>query len=732
MKLREYHEKLRPFVFHGVDLDNDDKEAQGTCPFCLKESHLGIETLTGKWRCVRCDKSGNIYAFLRLLYEQALATCNTDLLAPLSKDRGIKISSLRRFGVTACPNGEYIVPAYNVKGVMANLYKIVNNGSGGWIVMSTPGCNQWPFGRISNPPNDGPLWLMEGLWDAAKHDEVLSSVCLRNGKYVLSPPSRSLRQQCDVLGIPGCKTFHPRFLELIKDRDCIMVFDSDHPDQKRNGVVDGHEGMQKALEIMHEAGVYPSSLKCVQWGKDGYDPDLDDGYDVRDLYHDKGPIRGLAYLDSILQTRDLNPPSESYSEKENKKKVQVVKCESFEELVNHYRNAKVPNAPNLKVNVTPALRDTMAFACAANLSVSLPGDQIWGRIIGPPGTFKSTLAMAFCASDTCLPISKLTGLHSGYVGTASERKKGDASLIPAFHNKQVWIKDADVIMNAPNRDEILGEVRDLYEGEASNRYRNRKNVAYEGHRMSFMWCGTDALRGLNRTSLGERFIDCDIFEGDDDQAPYLSAARTNTFQLVSNSLGGVTSEVNGLADILKGPTAGFLKHLWDKIGSYSQPMFPEQSASAIDSMGQLLSYVRASVDKRGHDMAYRPRRELGTRIVAVFTKLATCLACVLDRDSIDNEILRILRKVLRNSCKSFRMDIVHQLYNNSRGLTVDTLHHRLKLPESTIRNLLRDMHILGIICKAEEPNRSGVRGRKLHYLKLKNEVRNYYKVALRD
>lgn len=729
MKLREYHTKLRPFIFHDVDLDNDDTKAQGTCPFCLKPNHMAVVTESGKWRCVRCDKSGNIYGFLKELYQATKESSTDDLLEPLSEDRGIAMYALKKMGIVACQNGEYLVPSYNTKGSLANLSKILfDESKGKYVVWSTPGCNQWPFGRISNPPVSGPLWIMEGLWDAAKQFEVLNRTCLRDGKYILSPPHRSLAKQCDVLGLPGCKSFNKTYLPFIKDRDLILVLDSDHPDEKRNGAVDGYEGIQRVLEVIHEEGVYPSSMRAVQWGPDGYNPELPDGYDVRDMYNERGRCRGLSYLDSLLHPTDLNPPGETYTEDKPKKKVDLVSCESFDELIGYYKNASVPGAPDLKVNMTQTLKDTIAICCAANLSVSLPGDQVWIRVIGPPGTFKSTLAMAFCASETCMQVSKLTGLHSGYIGDSKERKKGDASLIPQFHNKMVWIKDADTIMTSPNRDAILGEIRDLYEGEASNRYRNRKKSEYEKHRMVFAWCGTDALRGLNRTSLGERFYDCDIFE-DDDQRPYLSAARANTYSMVSQSLGGTPADITGIADVLKGPTAGFLKYLWDKIGSYKTPIFPKESADTIESMGQLLSYVRAAVDKKGHDMAYRPRRELATRIVSVFTKLATCLACVLDRPTIDDEILRILRKVLRNSCKSFRMDIVKQLYANKNGLTADTLHHRVRLPLSTIRNHLRDMYALGIIYHTKENNKSGIKGRDLHYVKITNEVREHYAIA---
>lgn len=723
MNLREYHEKLRPFVFHGVDLDNDSKQAQGTCPFCLKPQHFGVETETGRWRCVRCDKSGNIYAFLRLLYEHALETCSPDLLAPLSEERGISVASLRKFGVTACPNGEYVVPAYNYKSVLSNLSKIVyNHKTGKYTIMSTPGCNQWPFGHISNPPKEGPLWILEGLWDAAKQHEVLSSTCLKEGRYVLAPSSRSLIQQCDILGLPGCKTFNRTYLPFIKDREVILITDSDHPDHKRNGVVDGHDGIQKVLEVIHEEGIYPSSLRCVSWGPDGYDPELPDGYDVRDLHNDRGPRKGLAYLDSILKTTDLNPPSESYRSETTteRKPVEIVECTSFQKLVDSY-------SEHLKV--TQAFRDTLAICCAANLSVTVPGDQLWFRIIGPPGSGKSTLAMSFCGSETCVQLSKLTGFHSGYVGTASERKKGDAALIPQLHNKMVWTKDADTILTSPQRDTILGELRDLYEGESSSSYRNRKKSSYSGHRMALTWCGTDVLRTLNRTSLGERFLDCDIFT-DKDQTQYLQAARKYASIAAGCFLSGKQHDPRTLSESLKGITAGFLKFLWDRIGSYPDIIFPKESEDAIDAMGQFLSFVRATIDRQGHDMAYRPRRELGTRLVSQFTRLATCLACVLEHYTLDDTILRILRKVMCDTAKGFRMEIIQQLYTNKHGLTADTLHLRLNLPVTTIRNHLRDMLELGIIRRVEENNHSGIRGRKVHYLQLTSKVRSYYKIAM--
>jgi DNA-binding transcriptional ArsR family regulator len=368
---------------------------------------------------------------------------------------------------------------------------------------------------------------------------------------------------------------------------------------------------------------------------------------------------------------------------------------------------------------------------AVNLSVTVPGDQLWLRVIGPPGSGKSTMAMAFGGSETVRLLSKLTGFHSGYVGDKSERKKGDSSLIPQLHNKMVINKDADTILTSPNRDSILGESRELYDGESEAVYRNRKSSSYAGHRMSFVWCGTDVLRGLNRTPLGERFLDCDIYS-DRDQEPYLQSAHRNTFEAARGYLSGSQDQQPAsISDSLKSVTAGFIKYLWDRIGSYPDPIFPNESQEAIRARGELVSFTRTKIDRVGHDMAYRPRRELGTRLVSQFTKIATCLTCVFDHPTVDETILRLVRKLVLDTTRGFRMEIIRSLYVNKSGLSSKQLERKLRLPITTIRHHLRDMLELGIIRKREEPNRSGIGGRNVHLLILTDEVRKYYKLTMR-
>jgi hypothetical protein len=102
------------------------------------------------------------------------------------------------------------------------------------------------------------------------------------------------------------------------------------------------------------------------------------------------------------------------------------------------------------------------------------------------------------------------------------------------------MKDGDTLANSPNRDKILSELRDLYDGTSRAHYRNMKADEFEDVRLSFILCGTDELRQLNRTFLGERFLDCEIMAKGEDTSPYVQRAATNTWA----SLAGFLSPKN--------------------------------------------------------------------------------------------------------------------------------------------------------------------------------------------
>jgi predicted transcriptional regulator len=730
MKLKDHPEKLQPFVFFGVELRVGSKESEGGCPFCLSPGHFFVETQTGKWACHKCNVSGNIPVFLNKLHEHATELCIPEAYNSLAEDRSIEVAELRRWGVTFW-EGHPIIPAYNHHKRLANLYKCVRIDDK-WKVLSCPTCNLHPFG-INLMKGVGPLWVQEGPWDGMAMTGALGRTRLAENRYVETmDPDRSLIGGCDVIALPGCGSFKPEWLRYLKDRDVRLCFDNDHPRKRPDKSVfrPGWDGMQKVITTIHREGTFPESLHLIKWGPDGHTTELPDGHDVRDVIRDKGPSKGLAFIDSLIEAVSLSPPKESYTSGDVSESfaVEPIECSTFRELCEHYARA---------LYFPESLRDSLAFLSAMAISTNMGGDPIFGRLIGPPGSGKSTLAVAFAASTkhVIMP-SILTGFHSGYIGQGSDKKK-DSSLIPLINHKMVIVKDADSIMSSPSRDRVLSELRDLFDGNSMAAYRNRKVSQYNDIQTTFLLCGTDALRALNKTYLGERFLDCEIFDVEDTR-PYLESARRNTMATLGGFFAkGATSKPDNdtikpeTLAVVKAATVGYLQTLFSTAHTKQMPTMPDTTASVIDNMGQLLSYMRAKPQREGHDLSYRPRPELGTRLVSQFTKLGVCLAIVLDKPTIDDEIVKLIRNRFRDTARGFRLEIVQALMKRRKsGMSVFQLHRHMNLPETTIRNIIREMQELDMVTRIERPNNSGIRGRNRHMWQLKDFLVELYEGAL--
>ena len=145
----------------------------------------------------------------------------------------------------------------------------------------------------------------------------------------------------------------------------------------------------------------------------------------------------------------------------------------------------------------------MAAAC----SVKLVGDQIWVRIISPPSTGKSCLAEALSVNKEFVKaLSTFKGFYSGYQMDATGSE--NLSLVEKLNGKAFIVKDGDTILTLPNRDQVFGQGRDLYDTTGRSSYNNRMSKDWEGIRFAWILCGTKALRVMNNSELGERFLDC--------------------------------------------------------------------------------------------------------------------------------------------------------------------------------------------------------------------------------
>lgn len=728
----ETPEKLKPFAFHGVLLVGD-KEAKGDCVFCDKPDHFFVKVATGQWSCQRCQAQGNIPGFLQHLWQ---ASDNSDeALGPLAEDRGLLITTLRAWGVVkSLTTGEFLIPAFNAKNKLSNLYRVVRNEeTGKWVAYGTPTCKAHPFGTQlvhANKNHHSKVWWMEGPWDGMKHWEALGQIKDNAGRLVkVVDPKASIRQREQVLAVPGAGNFnHDWLVEYGTDKENLFAFDNDHPRVLNNRKVQpGWQGMQRVVKLATEQGNPTSSLKIAKWGPEGFNPKLPSGFDARDVYKAEGLLKGYQFLSGLMEEVVVKSTVDNTTT-EPDEELEPLPRSTFAELCKDYANA---------LHFTETMREALAVSFAVVISTDLQGDQLWLRLIGPPGSGKTTIAEALSASkDYTFPVSLQTGFHSGYVGGGKSKGK-DASLIPQMNGKCCIIKDGDTLLNAPNRDTILSEMRDFYDGVSRAKYRNRVSRTYEGLRITFMICGTDEMRALNRSFLGERFLDCEIL-GDEDRRPYLDAAARNAYATVTAGFKKKTDEApdneahGSKMLLLKRATLGFLQYLKAQLaeGNIEPPALPADMEDKLKSLGQLLSFMRAKVRREGEGLAYRPRAELATRLVSQMVKLAVCVGVVLGKDTIDEEVLKMVRRVGLSTAEGFQMEITRLLQRHPNGLSADQIALSLNLSKTSVQRYLDDMRELRILHRVKRANKSGIRGRDLHLLTLYPEIAGLWDQAV--
>lgn len=145
--------------------------------------------------------------------------------------------------------------------------------------------------------------------------------------------------------------------------------------------------------------------------------------------------------------------------------------------------------------------------CATVIANRLPGDPVWLFVVAPPSGLKTELINALEKVDNIYPLSSLTPktLVSGARTVGAET----SLLLELQTDKVVTFKDFTTIleMNFNARDEILSQLREIYDGKFNKRFGTGQAVNWEG-KLGFIAGVTDAIEMYQgRISImGERFI----------------------------------------------------------------------------------------------------------------------------------------------------------------------------------------------------------------------------------
>jgi hypothetical protein len=710
---------LKPFASHGLNINWQPgaKQVLADCPFCNREGKFSIEALTGRWQCFVCNAGnsrggGNAVTFLRELWK--LGEQSTKDYAVLAKQRKLEYAdTLVRWGAVRSPiTGEWLLPAYGPtkQGTIdiKQLYRYTHSHDGALVLAATWCVGHQLYGADLWDSAKNTVYLCEGPWDAMRLWEVLRTT--KTSEFGLVPTAsntHNLLSTANVLAVPGCKVFFENWLSWFKDRTVYLLYDNDYPrTNQRTGatmVPAGLAGMRRAASFI---GPVARTVHYLQWGADGYDPALPDGFDLRDALQPTGSLLGSnpqQAMQSVIN-RVTPIPNDWHSETTGAvttagAELMCRPCSNYKELIVAWRKA---------LKWTPGLDHALAVMLASIASTPSVGDQLWIKIVGPASCGKSTLSEAISVNRKYIVAkSSIRGFHSGF-------KLGDDtdySLIASLHNRTLIIKDGDTLLQSPNLPQILSEGRDIYDGTSRTHYRNSVSREYAGLRMTWLLCGTASLRSIDNSELGERFLDCVIMERIDeeleDEIAWRAAHRAERSLEIESNGDGATQDDPEMV-YCKELTGGYVDWVRDNAGSILPTIECSDDAKRqCIGLGKFVAYMRARPSVKQEEHA---ERELAARLVSQHVRLAKCLAFVLNRSTVDIAVMRRVRRVSLDTARGTTLDIVRLLSdptNVQQGLTPKSLESYLGHGGERLNLLLRFLRAIGVVVPANAHRYAG-------------------------
>lgn len=692
------HEWRKTYEAHGVEFGKDAAQLKGMCPVCGKGKFF-VNSENGLWDCKVCGTNGNPVEFLRAVHSVAVeATSEDDYAALAAERRFLSASTPRRWGLALSPfTGEWLVPGYNVDGSLCTLYRWAERTPGGKrALMATPNVGHYlhaPLEALPFPQEVRTVYVTEGPWDAMALEEVLGKARETEEGLMPTEGRESLLKGAVVLAAPGANVFFDGWCPLLSEKDVNLLYDSDPPrvNPKTKAPIPpaGYEGMKAAAGKLLAAKIPPKSVKYLQWGPDGYEEESAQKVDVRDvLAGGKNSQARVVLLSSLLPRLVLTPP-EWKAENEDEK---PLPCKSWRVLMTSWRKS---------MKMTEGLDRAIAFSLAVAMSTEIPGEQLWGKLVGPPSSGKSTICEALSVARKYVKaLSNFRGFHSGF---KSDREgKEDNSLIPMIQGKTLIVKDGDTLLRQPNLPQILAEARDIYDRVSRSTYRNQLNREYTGINMTWLLCGTSSLRELDSSELGQRFLDCVIMNSiSEEMEREVAGRKANQMRLMMASLGngvkaGGRDGESPEMITTKRLTGGYLAHLRDGAEQLLRDVtMDDETAALCESLGTFVAYMRARPSKTQDEEI---NREFSPRLVSQFVKLAYCLSAVTQEKSVNASVVSRLRAVALDTARGKTFDMVGSIFRSGEeGLEQRGVGLMSNMTEEKAGTFIRFLRSIGAV-----------------------------------
>lgn len=355
--------------------------------------------------------------------------------------------------------------------------------------------------------------------------------------------------------------------------------------------------------------------------------------------------------------------------------------------------------------------DVLDVLMASAISQKIDGDPLWLFLIAPSGGCKTELLRILEGKDF-YHLSNLTSktfisgltLNEGKEGKGKTRKVED--LLPQLDNKVLVMKDFTVILEkrAEERNEILGQMRDVYDGTYSMKFGSMdKKVEYPGITFGFLGGVTPVIDKYFKVMqvMGERF---------------LKYRLTDDMDSTTKKAYGNQGQEKVMRKELQEATTQFLSQF---TGQKPNIQFSDQQyKQELLNLAQFVAICRTPCpiqdNRTDFYFDFEPTPERPTRLVKQLKKLAKCLAAIHGKTQVERQEMDLVKKVAFHTCPPERMKILGLIEKSNYAVKRSYIRQSMKLPESSVNRILDQLIMLELI-ESEHKSRETKNGKEQYY-----------------
>jgi hypothetical protein len=620
----------------------EGSHAAGTCPFCKKPGHFYVNITKDNrpFDCKKCGASGGFQKFLQTVVKESAGY--KPQIAELAAKRGLSADTLSTMRV-GWLNDVWVVPVFSADGETILNIKIYDGTS----FKNTAGCNAAMYGLWTIPDEYETVYIAEGEWDALTMIEIMDD-------------ERAL-----ILGVPGAGTvFKPEIIDLMIGKSVYLLYDND---------LAGKNGTAKTLSALSSVA---SEIRFLKWPET-----TGEGWDVRDVYVKDCQRDSVKTLQWIHDHCELTTAPEKGVQTPN-----IIGEHIPHTLVYNTFKKWFHLNDNLKYDQKATdIYDVIFGTVFAN---RIPGDPVWLYLIAPPGGFKTEPLLAMAGG-------KLIEIHESVTAPAlisGQNNNGvDPSLIPQLNGRLLIIKDWTIILGLPEqeRQEILSILRGAFDGVCGRTFGNgiRRNIKST---FGIIAATTPIIEQFTEetAAVGERFLSWRNWISEDYATRYLH---------IKQALANTAKEIEMRKEINTVTKRVLLS------GYKTLPTCDESVKDRIIKMSQWIAVMRGTVsrDRYRRNVLHKPFTEVATRLSKELYKLLLGISIFKGQGSIRPDTMRIAKSVAWSSI-STRYAETLKAFVGQDYLTAADVEKKVGLPEETIKVVLENMMMLGVLTKNKE------------------------------